>query len=121
MPISLRTDRVDVFAHTATDNDGIPGSTLTRVHSADADGQWWAQKAPATARERQVAAQMQQEIDTTFGFGMEAEAALTPDGRIRHEGTWYSIRGILVNDRMQEILVNAVTASDEPAPGSVVE
>jgi hypothetical protein len=121
MSVSLRTERVDVFSHSTTATKGRGGATYTRVPSAEADGQWWAQKAPASARERGVAAQLQQEIDTTFEFGMEAEAAITPDGKIRHGAEWFSIVGILKNDRTQVIIVNAVRVSDEPDPASVVE
>lgn len=120
MSIGLRDQRCEIFADASNAQTGGDETTgIARVPSGASDGAWWCRVEPVSARESNIAANSDHQVDVVVVFGDEVEG-LSVDGAIRHNGTYYKISGYKPARLTRETIVTA-TYTDQSAFGTVTE
>lgn len=116
MSASTRNRRVEIFAHSATDDGGYATDVYTRENSAATDRKWWASVGTASGREGALGGQAQHTADVVLGFGRGVP--ISPDDVVRlHDGRLVRVTSPALprDNGTDEVQVTALYVDDAQA------
>lgn len=107
MSTGLRDQRVGLYTFSNTGTNGLSGSAYTRT------AERWGRIEPASARERTVGGQTQQEADVIVTLADEAAPLVDRNGLAKVGTTIYKITAVELHRTAREVQVMAVNVGDE--------